>query len=384
MKRRLIWRRAVAAAVCLLLFLSLPHTALAYSPIPDLERECTLTLQHKYPGTVFDVYRIASVTQEAAFTLVPDLTGCNVKLSGLDQEGWRTAALALAGYVERAGLIPLRTGRTGEDGKLSFEALPTGLYLVVGRHETRDGMSYHFTPFLICLPNWLAPANDPEGEKDWTYDVTMNTKYEERELEKEMRRVLKVWNDNGQAQSRPRQITVDLLRDGEVYDTVTLNAASNWRHVWEELDTGYDWRVVESAGGAGYTVSVGYEGVSFVITNTSNVPDRPQNDPDDPPDNPPDTPPRTPENPPLTPPGDPDIPIEDTEVPLANVEDPDEEPELEPEPELVSIEDPEIPLASLPQTGQLWWPVPLLALSGMVLFLLGWAGKRKDSSYADR
>lgn len=26
----------------------------------------------------------------------------------------------------------------------------------------------------------------------------------------------------------------------------------------------------------------------------------------------------------------------------------------------------------LPQTGQLWWPVPILALTGMVFFMLGW------------
>lgn len=212
-------------------------------PIPDLGRECTLTLQHKFPGTTFDLYRIASVTREAAFTLVPDLSGCNVRLSGLDQAGWRAAALALAGYVEREALAPLRTGQTGEDGTLAFEALPTGLYLVVGRHETREGMSYHFTPFLICLPNWLAPGDDPEGEKDWTYEVTAAAKYEEREPEQEMRRVLKIWNDGGQVQDRPPYIVVDLLRDQELYDTVVLSADSGWRHVWEELDTSYDWRV---------------------------------------------------------------------------------------------------------------------------------------------
>ena len=32
----------------------------------------------------------------------------------------------------------------------------------------------------------------------------------------------------------------------------------------------------------------------------------------------------------------------------------------------------------LPQTGQLWWPVPILAMSGFVLLLLGWL-RRKES-----
>ena len=33
---------------------------------------------------------------------------------------------------------------------------------------------------------------------------------------------------------------------------------------------------------------------------------------------------------------------------------------------------------NLPQTGMLWWPVPLLAGGGMVLFMIGWAKHRKN------
>ena len=33
---------------------------------------------------------------------------------------------------------------------------------------------------------------------------------------------------------------------------------------------------------------------------------------------------------------------------------------------------------ALPQTGVLWWPVPLLACAGMALFLAGWARRRSE------
>ena len=33
----------------------------------------------------------------------------------------------------------------------------------------------------------------------------------------------------------------------------------------------------------------------------------------------------------------------------------------------------------LPQTGQLWWPVPILAGAGMILFVIGWILHRKWS-----
>lgn len=37
------------------------------------------------------------------------------------------------------------------------------------------------------------------------------------------------------------------------------------------------------------------------------------------------------------------------------------------------------PDETLPQTGQLNWPVPLLAVAGVVLFAIGWAMRRKEN-----
>lgn len=34
----------------------------------------------------------------------------------------------------------------------------------------------------------------------------------------------------------------------------------------------------------------------------------------------------------------------------------------------------------LPQTGQTWWPVPVLAVAGMLLFVLGWLKQRQDET----
>ena len=82
-----------------------------------------------------------------------------------------------------------------------------------------------------------------------------------------------------------------------------------------------------------YTVTVSREGITFVVTNTltEEITDEP-----------------TPEGP---------LP----EVPEENIPD-------EPVPQG----------PALPQTGVLWWPVPLLACAGMALFLAGWARRRSE------
>jgi hypothetical protein len=42
------------------------------------------------------------------------------------------------------------------------------------------------------------------------------------------------------------------------------------------------------------------------------------------------------------------------------------------------------PLAEMPQTGQLRWPIPVMAVAGMVLFAIGWAIKRGQEANEPR
>ena len=240
-----------------------------------------------------------------------------------------------------------------------------GLYLVDGERVAfaEDDGYRQPAPFMICLPNW-EQSTDPETgtvSGGWQYNVAARPKYTTLDGNAVMRRVLKVWNDGGSI-SRPAQISVTLLKDGEPYETVDLNAENNWRYAWDELDGNSDWQIVESSGSGGYTVSVSLQGVTFVVTNSYNPP-----------------PPDTPNAPPPVPPP-PDEVLEDPEVPLASQEpEPDMEEPVEPEdPDEIVLEDPEVPLASLPQTGQLWWPVPMLAMGGMISLLLGLIWNRRS------
>ena len=197
-----------------------------------------------------------------------------------------------------------------------------------------------------------------------------------------MRRVLKIWSDSGHRDERPESVTVELLRNGVVWDTVTLSERTSWRYVWENLDNRYTWTVRERSV-SNYWPTYSQEGVTFTITNTYN-PGEPSSPPpgNNPPGNPPSSPPR------LNPP-DEETELDDPDVPLAPP--PDEETELDdpdvplapPPDEEVELDDPDVPLEDLPQTGQLWWPVPMLAAGGMFLFLIGWARNRREEADAD-
>ncbi|MBQ4051850.1 MAG: Cna B-type domain-containing protein [Oscillospiraceae bacterium] len=79
--------------------------------------------------------------------------------------------------------------------------------------------------------------------------------------------VHKVWNDNG-SDLRPGSIDVDLLRDGEVYDSVSLSESNQWSYTWDKLNDRYDWSVSESGVPDGYEADYSRDGTVVMIVNT--------------------------------------------------------------------------------------------------------------------
>ena len=145
----------------------------------------------------------------------------------------------------------------------------------------KDGFTYITEPFLVSLPN-LQKESDV-----WSYDVTAVPKHTQTEnppVPSEQtvdRKVLKVWKKDI-PQLRPQQVTVQLLKDNIVYDTVTLSEANSWRHFWGKLPE-YNrdgskiiWSVVEKEL-PHYTVLISAEGITFTVTNTY-APDPPSGD----------------------------------------------------------------------------------------------------------
>lgn len=331
MKIKYISFRLAAILMACVLFLEmacLPQTVQAAETGNN-----TLTLTYApdemaIEGVTFRLYRVAEVSQEqVSIHPIEPYSGYNV-LNG--RGDWLSKAATLAAYVARDHLEETAQARTNAAGMFTVTGLEDGMYLIVGESIWRNGYRYTPVPFLLCLPNTT------DGHS-WDQTVSTYAKFE-RTVPGDatvQRRVLKVWEDAGNEEVRPESITVDLLADGVVYDTVTLSAGNNWRHHWTGLDAGIQWQVVEREI-PGYTVSAEENGITFILTNTL------QDETD------------------IT---DPDVPLEDKPT-----EDDD-----------TDIFDEDVPLADLPQTGQLWWPVPLLALAGMILLILGVAQRRRSA-----
>lgn len=264
-------------------------------------------------GMEISLYRVADY--EDSFTLAGKFQNYQVSLDQKDQDGWKGAARALEDYIGRDGIKADIVKKSGNDKIAYFENLSRGLYLATGQtiEVQKKGKTMVYIPnaSLIVLPD--VREEDP-------YHISPELKYDDKKKSEDSQtklRALKIWKKD-QKEKRPTSVTVELLRkdaNGKVtvVDSQILSKENGWAYTWENLSSQASWSVSEKDVPSGYTVSIRQQGSTVMVTNTAKTP-------------------------------------EQTENGGNNTGKPGQK---------------------LPQTGQLWWPLPLLLLAGVSCLIIG-------------
>lgn len=305
-----IYPLAWALILCLL-------TALCLSPamaIDEIVQQPTSLTVEYHPGgqngdgATMRLYRVADMTGFGTFTPSGKFAQLPYELNGLKDEQWDVVAYQIKSYAD-SNKITASAVQTVKDGKAVFQNLNCGLYLLTSDMYMRGRKCYITKPTLVCLPN----RSDPSHPDQWVYNVTMSPKPDT--LNSDLLKIRKIWRNTTASDNLP-PVTIHLIVNGQIHDTVTLGPDNNWSATFDNaLPSGADWSVVEINVPTGYTASWSWDTdgqyIWINMVNTKNG---------------------TPNPPP---------PV-------------------------------------LPQTGQLWWPVPVLAVSGMLLFGIGWRRRRQS------
>ena len=283
----------------------------------------SLALHYEAGEAEFYLYQVADFSETGTFDVIaPFSKYCN-KIKGLndlenhDSDDWRKLASTLENLVIENKIKPTNTKKSDSKGNLKWKNIPKGLYLVLGEKTKDSKYIYTPSPVLITVPN-----RDAAGNWDSHVEIEHN-KLEKEEIEKKTSlKVVKIWKDSDYKEKRPSEIKVKLYRDGKSYDTVTLNAKNNWNHEWKDLSVKYKWTVTEENVPDSYQVEYSKEGTTVYIENEY------------------------------------------------------KKPKIEKKPDKDKDKKDQEKQKELPQAGQLWWPVPILAVLGLAALLIGWMKRR--------
>ena len=262
-KRKLIF----ALMACILLGV-LPLYAFAVTPV-EVDRSCSLTVSYAHNGQGFANvtvvgYRVAEVAPDGTFTLTGSFADYPVNIYGItSQTEWKEVSRTLASYAAADKLEPDLQAGTDATGTAFFGELKTGMYLICAVDTVKGDTVYQFEEFIVYLPR-------PQEDGTHAYDVSARPKYTSYTLKpQEVEfQVVKLWKDGGKEDRRPSSVTVQILRNGELYTTQTLSGENNWTYRWKAPDDGSRWQIAERDVPKGYRVAVGGDGRSFVVTNT--------------------------------------------------------------------------------------------------------------------
>lgn len=284
----------------------------------------TIIIEYTAGETEFSLYRVADFKENGTFTVVDPFVEYSAKVKGmnsletLDADGWRKLSVALENLVVGNDLKPISVKKSDLDGMVSWEDVSKGLYLILGKQTKDADYIYTPSPILITVPNIGA-----DGKWDYQVDIK-HSKVEKIPLNKKVSlKTIKVWKDTDDRSKRPSEIKVALYKDGKFYERIILNRKNNWKYEWKNLSPGHKWTVLEMNVPDSYQAEYSKEGSCIYIINELEKPD-------------------------------------DSEKPK----------EDKPKGDTQEKEN------KLPQTGQLWWPVPILAIMGLTAWMIGWLKRR--------
>ena len=309
--------KKIATVVALIMAFSFIVLSLTFSATAILDKNGSITLTVKDPETgvpieniSFKLYFVANAYEKA--------DGVRYELvapydkANIDISDLQDSYLPVhLAYFADSHSLDFVEKNTDENGTLVFDNLAPGLYLIVPV-ENENG--YASSPFVIAVPEY-----DAEN-KSWVYNVVaspkVNGEIDDGDSDTYIS-VVKKWKSN---KKHPESITAVLLCNFKEYDRVELSESNNWHYRWDSLPKDCVWSVVEEQVPDGYTVYYDTSVNTVTIINRSD----------------------------------------------------EKEPPSDPEGETTTRPSDDGG-GDLIHTGQLNWPIPVLAIAGLLCFSIGWA-----------
>ena len=237
-------------------------------------------------GAELTAYYVATVSLNSSGDLVyvytDEFDGCGIALDD------SSITSKLDTYIQSNSVSALKAV-TDAKGKAVFSNLPVGLYFVKQMNAVAGYAPCR--PFIVTVPY--------KKGNSYIYSVDASPKTDIARLTDIT--IKKVWNTD-ESTKIAEKVTIQLLRDGAVIETVTLSKSNGWKVTVSDMPESDAYSVVEINVPNGFTPTYSHNGYEFTVTNT----------------------------------------------------------------------------ASLIETGQLVWPVPILAMAGILFITLGYVALRRQ------
>lgn len=278
-----------------------------------------LTLHYRCGETNFSFYQVAKVLETGDCQLTEEFARHEQEITDLSRLGEELTAQE---WTELASTLRVVAASDAAITQMYAGRTDADGTLVLEAIEEGlyllVGESHEGETYRYTPNPTLFWVSQGKTDGDWQ-SIELYAKASEEEITEDVVscQVRKIWKNETNKGERPQSIQAALWMDGELYgESVTLDASNQWTYIWTDLPAGHTWTVDEVSVPKGYQKQITQDGSDYIITNIYQTPETP------------------------------DTPTS----------------------------------GKLPQTGQLWWPVPILMMLGVILCTVGWVRRRTSDN----
>lgn len=184
-------------------------------------------------------------------------------LTDIDQSITKKEASDILNYLQTNKINPNITGKFNKDGLFEITNADNKVWLIKAGDFTKNGIEYKAIPQIVDSSK-IGSLEIVEAKYEFEIPKDSTVEYT----------VKKVWVDAKNLEHNA--ISVSLLHNGVIYDTVDLSKDNKWTYTWTKLSSDGEWTVQENKVPTGYVVSYSKSGNVFTVTNTSQTTFTPQ------------------------------------------------------------------------------------------------------------
>ena len=227
--------------------------------IVDLNKKGSISINLKGENNIvgaeiqiIQIGKVNIINNNLVFEYIDELNDCNYKLS---DENIKNIEVCIQNKK-----LNVTTKITDNNGKVLFDNLNLGVYYIKQTNKIKNFSQ--MDPILIMLPK--------EINNSFEYNIDASPKIEILDLTDI--KIKKIWNTDKKDKIL-NHVTIELYKDKEKIETVTLNEENNWEIVIEGLPKSDSYSVKEINLPKGYTVTYNLNEYTFTVTNTPSLVD---------------------------------------------------------------------------------------------------------------
>lgn len=227
--------------------------------IVDLNKKGSISINLKGENNIvgaeiqiIQIGKVNIINNNLVFEYIDELNDCNYKLS---DENIKNIEVCIQNKK-----LNVTTKITDNNGKVLFDNLNLGVYYIKQINKIKNFSQ--IDPILIMLPK--------EINNSFEYNIDASPKIEILDLTDI--KIKKIWNTDKKDKIL-NHVTIELYKDKEKIETVTLNEENNWEIVIEGLPKSDSYSVKEINLPKGYTVTYNLNEYTFTVTNTPSLVD---------------------------------------------------------------------------------------------------------------